>query len=171
LHSHFVGGTDATDANKNNKTNSMKINSKKMGRTMRAARKLQAQYNDLGAASTQRVRNPISMPNLVKLVLPKAGQTIQANPIVLTPDARVLLGSTVVKAIEAFNRKVTKANSKRRGLTVRQVVAKLESKGFIAPFQHVAQTLSNAKHDPFAEIGSVQAPYEGQGRRFLYFMR
>lgn len=148
----------------------MKKSQTYLNRTLEQAHALQARYNALGAPRTQKIRNPLPMQALVLTVLPKS-QTVQANPITLTPYARQMLGPSVVGAIERFNAKVAGNKSRLTGLTVNEVVSELVAKGFIVNKQHVAQTLSNSKHDPLSDVGSVQAPYNGQGRRFLYFKR
>jgi hypothetical protein len=148
----------------------MKRSQNYLTRTLKHAHALQARYDALGAPRTQKVRNPLPMQALVQTVLPKS-KTIQANPVTLTPFARQMLGPKVVAAIERFNAKVSGSTSRLSGMTVNQVVEELEAKGYIVNRQHVAQSLSNAKHDPFSAVGSVQAPYNGQGRRFLYFLR
>ncbi len=148
----------------------MKRSQNYLTRTMKHAKALQARYDALGASRTQAIRNPMPMHALVQTVLPKS-KAVQANPVTLTPFARQMLGPKVVAAIERYNAKVSNTPSRLTGLTVNQVVEELEAKGYIVNRQHVAQSLSNAKHDPFSAVGSVQAPYNGQGRRFLYFLR
>ena len=56
--------------NKNIKNNIKMKNQKQMRAALPVANKLQSMYNAMGIASTQNVRNPLPMKELVKLVLP-----------------------------------------------------------------------------------------------------
>lgn len=118
--------------------------SKYIKNTMAKAAEVQARYNEIGAPSTQRVRNPIPMHKLVLSVLP-----VLLNPEVMVPvEKKVTLtvtGKKFVKTIqdmEPLGKVLGDDYYLHIGMTVNEVQLKLCQMGFIATRSTVALALS-----------------------------
>ncbi len=118
--------------------------SKYIKNTMAKAAEVQARYNEIGAPSTQRVRNPIPMHKLVLSVLPTL-----LNPDELVPVEKKV---TITVMGQKFVKKVKGTESvcevlgddyyRNKGMTVNEVQLKLCQMGFIATRDTVAVALS-----------------------------
>lgn len=138
--------------------------------TMRKARVLQGRYNALGASSYQSVRNPLAMRELVLTVLP-----VLPNPLAIVSVKRqtrlTIAGKTYIKneIAREFARDAMPADAwQKKGLTVEQVMAKLESKGYIVNLGNVACGIQLARQA--GHVASVPGPWTGYRPKSLYFV-
>lgn len=124
-----------------------KVSPQHLSKTMQMARAVQARYDGMKVASTQRVRNPIPMHTLILTVLP-------TMPL---PDDVITVKSKITTT--ALGRKFTRTMNERKfagdalgnefwnhAMTASEVCDALAAKGFIVNPQTVRQMLSNAKH-------------------------
>lgn len=114
---------------------------------MAKAKELQKRYDALGASPYQSVRNPMPMHQLVLTVLPTL------------PDPSSMVDAKQTTRISAFGKsflaaQTVKVNAydtlgydfyKQHGLTVDEIVAKLQSQGFIVRRGTVAVALNVAR--------------------------
>lgn len=115
--------------------------------TLAKAHELQGRYDQLGASAYQAVRNPLPMHKLVLTVLP----TLPLPSSQITVDREIkttALGRSFIRhqtatdsAYDALGREFYEQNA----LSVDEVVAKLQAKGYIVRHGTVAMALNNGR--------------------------
>lgn len=129
--------------------------------TMEKAREVQARYAALGAPSTQNVRNPIPMHQLIFTVLPvlpKPNDWVRGE-IHFTVNGKDFISKNHL--VNTHENLLGKEFYRTNGVSVDEVVARLQAKGFMVTRGNVAVTLTIAKMR--GKIQSVQlARLDGQ---------
>lgn len=117
----------------------MKLRKQFIKRTLASARSLQADYDILGAPSTQNVRNPVPMWALIQQALPKSNVL-----------ATVKITATINGKRRSFSYKSNVpmkdfGGMDSQGFTVEEVVKTIRDHGFIAHKSTVAVTINQLK--------------------------
>lgn len=134
----------------------MNKSSRYLRNTMTKATALQGRYNALGASPYQNVRNPMPMHQLVLTVLPTLPLPSAVIPVHKATRITAL-GKSFVKhsddkayAIDALGHSYWEG----KALSVDEIVAKLQAKGFIVQRGTVAMALNSGRYS--AGVASIR---------------
>lgn len=137
----------------------MKSRKQFVKQTLAAARSLQADYDILGAPSTQNVRNPVPMWALVQQALPKSSVL-----------ATVKITATINGKRRSFSYKSNVPTEKfgvglSNGLTIEEVVQTIRDHGFIARRGNVVAAINQLKAKGLVEAVRQARPSKNPNRK------
>ena len=137
---------------------SKNTNSEYLDKTLKAARKLQARYNNLNSPGSQRVRNPYPMHQLVMNSLPVVPDPNAVVEGVITQTFIVNGKKHVIKSatFTTMNELLGAGYINKVALTKYDLDLQLREKGYTANVSGVSQALAQLKRAGL--IGSIAIP-------------
>jgi hypothetical protein len=134
-------------------------------KTLGSARSLQADYDRLGAPSTQNVRNPDPMWALVQQALPKKNVIAIGNLWAIIDGKRKSIAYKALIPVEKFGDDVPS------GATVEELVQTIKDHGFLAKKGSVNAAINSLKAQGLVEVTRHQRPSKTKSRRNVSFCR